>query len=113
MKLWLDDVRTPPNDGSEWDWARTAEVAIARLAINTYEMASLDHDLGVCERHGYSCMENCLQSGYDVALYLERNPEKAPKLIVLHSWNPAGARRMAEALKSNRYKVVVKPAGLL
>lgn len=46
-KLWLDDIRRPPD--SSWLWARTLEDA--KLAMKTCEIkeASLDHDLGLHE----------------------------------------------------------------
>lgn len=52
MKLWIDDVRTPPNE--EWVWAVTSNEAIAILGYLQEEgmlwcpreSVSFDHDLG-------------------------------------------------------------------
>lgn len=50
MKLWIDDIRTPPSD--DWLWARSVNQAIT--AIKCYERSftsdtiyiNLDHDAG-------------------------------------------------------------------
>lgn len=50
MKLWLDDLREPPDDS--WTWARTyaeAEQAMRSLEVTD---ASLDNDLGEGEPEG-------------------------------------------------------------
>lgn len=50
MKLWLDDIREPPDDA--WMWARTYEEAKrAMLSLEVTE-ASLDNDLGDGEPEG-------------------------------------------------------------
>ncbi|UUG69890.1 hypothetical protein SEA_MORKIE_29 [Gordonia phage Morkie] len=43
MKLWVDDLRTPPEG---WAWAKTSTEAIAMLDGNAVTDLSLDHDLG-------------------------------------------------------------------
>lgn len=46
MRLWVDDLREPPDD--TWSWAKTSLVAIEMLKLSgdgVSEM-SLDHDLG-------------------------------------------------------------------
>lgn len=49
MKIWVDDIRTPPDD--TWKWCKTSSEAIATLVYcyvgdNVVELMSLDHDLG-------------------------------------------------------------------
>lgn len=50
MKIWVDDIRQPPDDS--WTWCATSEHAISVLKVvkNWYtspiEAMSLDHDLG-------------------------------------------------------------------
>lgn len=52
MKLWIDDLRTPPDD--TWDWVTTSNAAIAFLKAFQEEglvwvpreSISFDHDLG-------------------------------------------------------------------
>lgn len=43
MKLWIDDIRTPP-DG--WEWAKTSKEAIDVIDNNEVSHISFDHDLG-------------------------------------------------------------------
>jgi len=88
MKLWLDDVRKPPDNS--WHWVRTAEEAISWLADGIVSEASLDHDLG------YSASR---MSGYDVVCYLERVPDNLPwNGTKVHSMNPVGAEKMRVVL---------------
>jgi ActR/RegA family two-component response regulator len=77
---------------------RTAASAIealdlAYLTDNTFDYGSLDHDLG--GEH----MASGPGHGYDVAVWCEEFPEKAPKRVVVHSYNPAGAKRMLAAFR--------------
>lgn len=87
MKIWLDDIRTPPEG---WEWARTAQEAIALLETGNVEEISLDHDLGE------------ILSGYDVACWIERAVfDKRIRLPIwhVHSANPVGRARIIAALE--------------
>lgn len=52
MKLWIDDLREPPDDS--WVWAKTSAEAISEMEAYTHEgmlwvpreVISFDHDLG-------------------------------------------------------------------
>lgn len=44
MKLWVDDMRQPPNE--DWRWVTTSDDAINALKDNCCSAISLDHDLG-------------------------------------------------------------------
>lgn len=50
MKIWVDDIRTPPDD--TWVWHKTSKDAIRLLKVcqgwqwNPFTVMSLDHDLG-------------------------------------------------------------------
>lgn len=52
MKLWIDDIRNPPDES--WDWVTTSEAAIATMSFFQEdgmlwiprEAVSFDHDLG-------------------------------------------------------------------
>lgn len=54
MKIWVDDIRTPPDD--DWHWWKSSEETIFFLSewkklsdegmIEPPEIMSLDHDLG-------------------------------------------------------------------
>jgi hypothetical protein len=92
MKLWLDDVRTPP--GLDWVWVRTSLEAIKALRAGPFEVISLDHDLG--EDAG---------TGYEVLQYIEaevaRNPEyEPPEEIIVHTANNVARARMLQAVAS-------------
>lgn len=87
LGLWLDDLRSPP-DG--WLHAATAKEAIKYLSTFEIETVSLDHDLGPASAG----------TGYDVACWLEANPENLPFRASCHSQNPVGARRIRAALAS-------------
>ena len=43
MKLWIDDLRTPPEG---WSWAKTPTEAIGILTTYSVSEVSFDHDLG-------------------------------------------------------------------
>lgn len=76
----------------------TAEEAIKALNEEHFDEVSLDHDLGGSLTHG-TLPGVGEGSGYDVACHLAALPmEKLPKTIIIHSWNPEGARRMGVAL---------------
>lgn len=96
MRIWLDDIRDPPDDG--WKICRTAEECIGTiwLAKEPIECISFDHDLG----------ENC-GTGYDVAKFLEHmaamqkdQMEYFPQKWQIHSANPVGARNIKSAMES-------------
>lgn len=47
MKLWIDDVRVPPDE--EWFWAKTVDVAQTLFDARFAEIRtiSFDHDMGM------------------------------------------------------------------
>ena len=94
MNLWLDDMRTPPDE--EWVWVRTPEDAIAILDAGRVRRLSLDHDLGLdtpeSERTGYSVL---LWLEAEIAHGRWRYP--LPE-ITIHSANPVGRKRMQQAI---------------
>lgn len=75
--------------------AETAKDAITHL-INypePWDLVYLDHDLG-----GKQMVASGPGTGYEVACWIEEH-EPVIQQIVIHSWNPAGAARMAVALR--------------
>ena len=53
LKLWIDDIRTPPDE--TWDWVFTSDAAIAYMKTwqedsigewFVFDTISFDHDLG-------------------------------------------------------------------
>lgn len=92
MKIWLDDVRPPPDES--WRWLKTAIEIILVFAkdYDLIEEMSLDHDL--YDGH----------TGYYVVEWIETKVAEGeithlPKTHV-HSMNPVGAERMRMCLKS-------------
>jgi hypothetical protein len=44
-KLWVDDLRDPPDD--TWVWSKTSADAMSTLTLSAkFRVMSLDHDLG-------------------------------------------------------------------
>lgn len=87
MKLFLDDIRNPPDN--TWVVCRTAEEAIKCLKTGKVTLISFDHDLG----------EASDLNGNDVAKWIERSVfdkqsgVHMPKWQV-HSMNPVGRRNI-------------------
>lgn len=103
MKLFLDDLRNPPDDS--WTVARSMEEAIAIVRANpTIEYMSLDHDLGdaLCEEAGEGCEEpnrkDCVHraapTGMDFLKWVRDNDAWPVHKPNVHSANPVGAANM-------------------
>jgi len=95
VKLWVDDLRKPPDDG--WYWALDAEDAKEVLLEHQISEQSLDHDLGDAKSDGLTL------------LVWEHDHKLVPYLTTLHTWNRIGAERMAAFLADHRYNVVIEP----
>jgi hypothetical protein len=108
MKLWLDDIRDPPD--ATWMCVRTPEEAIAELENGLVTDLSLDHDLGLHELGGRE------RSGYDVLVWIETqvadDHEFAVPELRIHSANPVGRARMEQAIESIRRLRGVSPSSL-
>lgn len=92
MKVFLDDVRSPPDDS----WIRTlsANETIECLKTGQVTNLSLDHDLGD---------ESIYGTGYDVLLWIEQSVYMSsfqPPIIRVHSANPVARARMFAAIRS-------------
>jgi hypothetical protein len=85
IKLWLDDLRTPP-DG--WVWAKTVDEAIDLFNDHVVTDASLDNDLGT-DAEG-----NPLSEGRHLALWMAENDHWPTNTIAVHSANPVGVDYM-------------------
>ena len=108
MKLWLDDLRPPWKYGFVgWDWAKTADEAIALLETGKVTEASLDHDLSYEATLGKWEGE---KTGYDVVLWMEQNKVFPPGGVTIHSLNSAGSVRMKAVLEKYGRAVRVQPA---
>ncbi len=88
--------------GVDVTYVWTADEAIEELKENTFDQVSLDHDLAA--QKNMELPPAGEGSGYDVALFIASMPmNKQPKLAVIHSFNPEGARRM---------RIVLNKAGI-
>lgn len=93
MKIFLDDIRNPPDDS--WIVARTASEAYFLIRNNARVeiTASLDHDLG-----------DNIPTGYELLNWIERDIAMdgfRPRItFAIHSANPVGCRNMQQAIES-------------
>lgn len=103
MKLWVDDIRTPPSD--EWLWARSVNQAIT--AIKCYERSfttdtiyiNLDHDAGDFEKDGgdYIRILDWLEQAKIV---------DTGYFFYLHTMNPVGRENMERIIRKNGWRLV-------
>lgn len=87
----------------------TATEAIAALRDHPpFDLVCLDHDLGDFDN---KLLLTDPGNGTEVALFINLHLERShyPKRIMIHSWNPAGARRMADLIRSVGIPLTVKP----
>lgn len=70
-----------------------ADQAIEKLQNSDWDVLCLDCDLG-----GEKIISSGSETGYKVAKWIEAHPQCAPALIVIHSYNPAGAHNIKMAV---------------
>jgi CheY-like chemotaxis protein len=73
----------------------TAADAISALRITLYDAVFLDHDLG---GHTFVESNGPEETGYTVAKWMVENPDRKPKIIYIHSFNPTGAANIQSIL---------------
>lgn len=100
MKLWVDDVRTPPT--AEYSWAKSVFAAIEMIATAekadiVIELIDLDHDAGD--------YVDCGGDYIRVLDWLEHTKRNYP--IRLHSANPVGVENMRRIIRKNGWREVV------
>ena len=84
--------------GSQLDVTCDVRQAVLWLAERDYRAVLLDHDLA--DEHYFSDVSDDERTGYAVARWLAENPTRQrDALIVVHSLNYTGARRMVEVLR--------------
>lgn len=76
--------------GNEFVIVSNASECIHKLVKEKWDVLFLDHDLD--GRSFVDSLED--NTGYQVAKFLNQNKEYKPKVIVIHSLNPAGAKNM-------------------
>jgi hypothetical protein len=86
VKLWLDDVRTPPDDS--WTWVKSVDPAVALMERGQVTDASLDHDLGMDER-GQE-----LPEGRTLVYWMAEKDCWPSQSIAVHSANVVGVDYM-------------------
>jgi CheY-like chemotaxis protein len=83
--------------GRRLDVTCDVQTAICWLAERDYAAVLLDHDLA--EEHYFSNEPDDERTGYAVARWLAEHPSsQRDALIIIHSLNYVGARRMLEVL---------------
>lgn len=102
MKLWIDDIRTPPDES--WHICRSALSAINALFMfqNNITEIRLDHDIshqvviGKISRP-YPCEETFMIVAHYMRLLKRLTPDWTPK-ITIHTSNPIGGTAMKALL---------------
>jgi CheY-like chemotaxis protein len=87
----------------------TADQAISALRNSPpFYLVCLDHDLGDFDN---KLLATDPGNGTEVAAYINLHLDRGryPKRVMIHSWNPVGARRMADLIESVGIPVTVKP----
>lgn len=94
--LFIDDERSPPEDGRHWRIARTeGEVAAILRVYGSAEFISFDHDLGAGEPTGYDIAHNLVNGDNGLmpgSAYAAGLPETFS--FAVHSQNPVGAKNI-------------------
>lgn len=91
MKLWLDDIRDPPDES--WEWAQSFSQMIWLLKkFGRPEIMSFDHDLGIDQATGTN------RSGHDIIKWIAERDQNGgewyPLEVRVHSANPVGAENV-------------------
>lgn len=115
MKLWIDDIRTPPDD--TWHICRDVSSAIRALMMFWVEIKeiNLDHDishqvmLGGMSRP-YPCTETFEAVARVIALLKDLHPSWEPK-VQIHTSNYVGAQNMQGVLLDVGIKAEAKVVG--
>jgi hypothetical protein len=111
ISLWHDDVRPAP-DG--WLWVKTNNEAKTILSRAIVEECSLDHDLGAVPTGDMDPTEVVYLrgTGEETGLHLVEwmiETGNVPPFVKIHSWNPDGAKRMAQTFADSGYVALIAP----
>jgi hypothetical protein len=91
IKIWLDDVRLPPEPREDWRWCLTAEAVINLIndagGLDRIAAISFDNDLGTEEDEGYRVL-NALEE------YVATHEIKKVPVLTVHSANPVAHAKM-------------------
>lgn len=88
MKLWLDDLRQPPD--TTWEWAANfSQVTFLLDKFGAPDLMSFDHDLGITIDGDFE------MNGYEIIQFISNHrPLSYPKEVEVHSSNPVGAENI-------------------
>jgi CheY-like chemotaxis protein len=95
----FNEICAPLNVRVRGAWS--AEDAIRALSsCEVFDCVWLDHDLGDYGNYLYEPSTGLVVAQF-IALHLPI--EKLPRNVIIHSWNPSGARAMERTLRENGY----------
>ena len=103
MKIWIDDIRQPPNwnlGNDAWHWAMSVNDAINAIEYFeewfNVELIDIDHDAGDYVNDGGDYIK--------VLDWLEETGRNYP--IHIHSMNPVGVQNMRRIIRKNGWTEV-------
>lgn len=112
--LFLDDNHTRHALLKLWwpsaDRCYTYDECVSFLRRNSYDVVSLDHDLGVDDEMCIPGVTNKGMTGTDVAKFIATLAQK-PRFAIVHSYNPSGAASMESILTEANIKTARVPFG--
>lgn len=98
IKIWIDDMRTPPSN--EWIWIKTVNAAKQLISqLSMYEQnieLSVDHDAGDYAKDGGDYIK--------FLDWLEETNHNFP--IHIHSMNPVGVENMRRIIQKNGWREI-------
>ena len=99
IKIWIDDIRTPPSE--EWMWIKSVEAAKKYITIASPDgiddiFLSVDHDAGDYFQYGGDYIR--------LLDWLEETGRNYP--IRIHSQNPVGVQNMRAIIRRNGWKEI-------
>ncbi|TXH14533.1 MAG: hypothetical protein E6R03_09090 [Hyphomicrobiaceae bacterium] len=102
MKIFLDDLRTPPHPDESGPWVlcrSVADVLAILFAGHQIDLISLDHDLGDGVASGYNLL--CLIDARigEGAWPFDESCQQVPSFQI-HSANPVGRTNMERVIRS-------------
>lgn len=100
MKIWLDDIRTMPDDFDIW-FKRGEDLVEYIRSKKPISFISFDHDLSF--KHYFGLNPFNKMTGYDVARMIEELAYYGtiPKFEwMVHSANPVGAKRIKMTMEN-------------
>lgn len=97
MKLWIDDIRTPPND-TDYVWAKSTNQSIELIQQykDNIDYIDIDHDAGDYASDGGDFIK--------ILDWLEANEFWCT--LRIHSMNPVGRQNMEAIANHNNWRII-------